>query len=183
MTQQEASALIKACTFLWPYSPLQAQYGREMIRLWQLALADITAAEAEYQVVLASRHGDEFPPAPGEVARLALDARARTNGTAAPDVDVAWRSVIELVRSRGWYAGPPDTYGHPAVEAAARALGWNRLCQGDEMVTMAHFKTLYQAASRREEQVRQEGETVTMLTAMVAAGELPAGPPGELPTA
>lgn len=180
MNHRAVNDIIKACAILWPAVPFQTLHGEPMVRLWQLALADITMAEAEQVLILASRHGDKFPPAPGEVARRALDARARAAGTLAPDVDVAWLSVIGTVRKRGWYSGPPDSYGHPAVEAAARSLGWNRLCLGDEMVTMAHFKNLYQAAATRTEQQRQEAETMAMLGGVAA---LPAAALGELPTA
>lgn len=183
MNHQEVDTILRARAILWPNTPLQTGANAPMVRLWQLALADITPAEAELQLVLASRHGAQFPPAPGEVARRALDARARAAGTLAPDVDVAWRYVIEAVRRRGWYAGPPDAWPHPAVEAVARSLGWNRLCLGDEMVTMAHFKTLYLAAAVRTDSEREQTETMTMLSGVANAAALPGPAPDELGTA
>lgn len=171
MTDQEANTIIQACACFWPTVPLQAEYGPGMLRLWRLALADVTVAEAEAMLVHYSREGHKFPPPPGELARLVLDERARQNGTAAPDVDEAWAWVTGQVAARGWYQGPPTTWPHPAVEAAVRSLGWNRLCHDEEMIAHAHFKAMYAAASRRTESARRMGETLDMLGGPAALGQ------------
>lgn len=173
MTEQEANLLIQACAQLWPTVPLQAQYGPQMIRLWAVVLADVSLPEAEQVLANCSRQGDRFPPTPGVIARGALDARAAAEGRTVPDADEAWSEIISVVQRRGWYRGEPDEWSHPAVAHAVRALSWDELCHGDEMVMRAHFIRMYPAIVARVVGAQQRAETMTALTGVVSPPELP----------
>jgi hypothetical protein len=172
VTEQEANLLIQACAQLWPTVPMQAQYGPQMIRMWAVVLADVSLAEAEVVLASCARQGDRFPPAPGVIARGALDARARVQGRTVPDVDEAWAEVSAAVRRRGWYQGE-GTWSHDAVAQIVRAVSWDELCHGDEMVVRAHFIRLYPAVAARAVAAQQLGETMTALTGVVRPVELP----------
>ena len=79
MTEREAADLIRACAHLWPTVPFQAGFGPDMVRLWALALTDVTMAEAERVLVHCSRQGDRFPPTPGVIARTKFRTKVGTN--------------------------------------------------------------------------------------------------------
>lgn len=177
MNAQEVARLMRARTRLWPNSPTEVD--AESVRLWHLVLSDVALGPAEVVLVNATRRGDTFPLTPGQIVAEVRHEQAKANGTGAPDVDEAWLWLIEDVRRRGWYAGPPDEYPHAAMRLTAKALGWNRLCHGDEMVTYAHFRTLYATALARVEAGAQMADTLTMLTA--AADQTAALPRATLP--
>lgn len=162
------------------WSRERIEVDAESVRLWHLVLFDVELSAAEVVLVNAHRRGDTFAPSPGEIGAMVRRERARANGTLAPDVDEAWLWVIEDVRGRGWYAGPPDEYPHPAVRLTSKALGWNRLCHGDEMVTYAHFRTLYATALARVEAGEQMDNTLALLTAAAERSALEGGEPSEL---
>lgn len=173
MNDREAATLIGACSQLWPNVPMQAQYGPTMIRLWAAVLTDVTIDEAERAVVAHSRSGAQFPPAPGEIARLALDARASASGDLTPDADEAWAEIMAAVSSRGWYRGAPDTWSHPAVAAAVVALGWDEICHGDAMITRAHFVRMFPSIAARSTRDRHDHEMRTAYEIARRVDELP----------
>lgn len=174
MNQRECADLIRAAAILWPTVPHITKVDATMLRLWALALSDIAAADAEAMLVHCSRQGDRFPPTPGVLARLVLDARSTGS---APGADEAWAEVSAAVTRRGWYAGMPE-WSHPAVEAAARAIGWDELCHGDVMVVRAHFVKLYTPAADRTGHAARLDETMTMLGAAIGnPGALGPGSP------
>lgn len=143
--------LVRAMHKLWPTVPVQAQIDAAFIRLWQLVLAEIPLDGAELVLVARSRAGDAFPPKPGEIVRWYYWLRDRADGTAVPDADEAWTEVRREVGRRGWTLGPPEKWSHPAVAAAATAIGWNELCRGDESIVRAHFLRVYPAVQQRVE--------------------------------
>lgn len=176
MNHQEVNALIQAIHVLWPTVPFQADYGPDMIRVWQLVLNDVPLRAAETIVVDLARSGDRFPPTPGVIAQAVLALRSTIEGTGAPGADEAWQMVAEAVRARGWYRGIPaaDSW-HPAVDAAARAIGWDELCHGDVMVTRAHFMRLYPEAARRVETGKRQAATFAALGIESTRFALPEG--------
>ncbi len=167
MNHQETAGLIATVHRLWPTVPFQADAGREMVRSWQVVLADIPIEAAEALLVNIARSGASFPPPPGQIAAQVLATRDDLAGFTAPTADDAWAEVLRLVQSHGWYRGMPTVWSHPAVEQVARSLGWDELCHGDPMVVRAHFLRLYPEAVRRHDATRQRTETFTMLQGTV----------------
>lgn len=88
----------------------------------------------------------EFPPGPGQLAAAAAEVQSLASGDPkAPSVDEAWHEFKEMYQNRG-------PWSHPAVEAAAKALGCKEFGMSetaDEMAWRAHFLQLYRAASER----------------------------------
>lgn len=165
MTAQEAARIISIVRSLWPTVPFQAEVNADLVTAWQVVLSDVPFDAAQAFLADLSRGGAHFPPAPGELANAVLLAVARAEGRAAPDADQAWAEVEAAVSSRGWYAGPPDAWSHPAVAAGVQALGWGELCHGESMINRAHFMKLYPTVQARTEGDRRLAETLTALGA------------------
>lgn len=158
MTHQEVEILVRAMTKLWPTVPFQAAVDADLIRLWQLVLIDVPLSGAELVLVTRARAGDRFPPTPGDIVRWHHWMLDRT-----PDVDEAWTEVRRAVSRVGWHAGPPTDWSHPAVRAAATAIGWTELCHGEEMVVRAHFFRLYPTVQTRVEHQATAARTMGAL--------------------
>lgn len=150
MNHQEANGLIRLIANAWPTVPFRADDQREMVVAWQMVLRDISLDEAQAVVVDYSRRGDQFPPAPGAIAKHVLDARDRASGAGAPDVDQAFTEVMNGVRQRGLPWGPPE-WSHPAIAAVVQAISWRELCESTNPEAMrAHFFKLYEVGARRD---------------------------------
>lgn len=149
MNHADVEQLLRAVHRLWPTVPMQAPIDADTVRVWQIVLADIPIAGGEAVVVNCARAGDRFPPTPGAIASAYHDVVDRHRGQAVPDVDEAWLEVSTAVQRLGWYSGPPASWSHSAVAAAAAAMTWRELCHGDTMVVRAHFVRIYPAIASR----------------------------------
>jgi hypothetical protein len=110
-----------------------------MLEDWRPFVADLPP-EAVRAAVLGLADA-EWPPPPGRVRAAAL----RVTGLAseAPDLVTAWTEVRDQIRRVGYDRDPEWT--HPAIEAAARAVGWRNLCHADEsdLGTYRQFRDFY----------------------------------------
>lgn len=172
MNHQEVHALIGAIHNLWPTVKFAAQTGPDMVRQWQLVLADVPYEAAEVVVVTRARLGDEFPPTPGKLAKHYHDAVAQATGSRAPDADEAWAEVMVGVQRRGFQQGPP-TWSHPAVAAAVQSVSWREICLGETMITRAHFLKLYPAVLARSVNATVQQQTLEALGGGPVVGVLP----------
>jgi len=160
VTHQDVRNLIAALATLWPNARIDAT--PVLLRTWAAVLADIDITEAEAAVVILARSGAAFAPAPGAIVAAVLDMRDRASGDAAPGVDVAWAEVTEAIRSRGWSAGPPESWSHPAIADAVRAVTWRELCLSSPAgVVRAHFLRMYETAAARSLAERREHQALT----------------------
>lgn len=174
MTERDVAALVATIQRLWPTSTFTAAVDHDLISTWAIVLADVPFVAAQALLADRSRSGVKFPPAPGEIAHDVLHAIARATGNAAPDADEAWDEVLGMVASRGRYEGPPERWSHPAVAAAVRGIGWTELCNGDPMISRAHFLKMYPTIAARTDGDRRLSETLTALGA-AAPGALGVG--------
>jgi hypothetical protein len=70
-----------------------------------------------------------------------------------PDVDQAWGIVLEAIRRVGRYQPFPAT--HQAVKAAVDRMGWEDICNAENMeVIRAQFERFYRAELTREREAR-----------------------------
>lgn len=172
MNARDVGSLVSTIQRLWPTSTFTATVDAALVRTWAVVLADVPLEAAEAMVAARARAGDTFPPPPGTIAHDVLHTIARMNGDAAPDPDQAWDEVQSAIARRGWYEGAPLSWSHPAVGAAAQAIGWNELCHGDTMITRAHFLKLYPTIAARTDSDRRLHETLTALDAGSLVKEL-----------
>lgn len=134
--------------------------------VWTAALTDFDLAEAEAVITTMLRSGRPHPPGVSEVAGAIHDLREKINGTAAPDSDEMLAEVTRAVQRRGYQAGPPKQWSHPAVAAAVRAIGWRDLCLSDKpSVLRAQLLRAYETAAAR---VRSERVASPQQQALVA---------------
>lgn len=115
---------------------------------WRDQLGDLPADAIRRALnvpVLARR---DFFPSLGAVRDEAL----RLIGVAGPpDLDAAWAEVQAQIRRVG--ASRVPDWSHPAIEAAALAVGWRVLCHADEGDAAAYrqFRDFYRLTAARHE--------------------------------
>lgn len=133
---------------LWPRTFLVPQDERELAlaeRAWLGVLGDLDVDLVEAAMVSWDEH---WPPSPKELRNAALKQKAIAEGEVEmPCLDEAWLEFKANYKSHG-------PWSHPAVEAAAHALGCREFGQSevaDEMAWRAHFIKLYGSASTRYE--------------------------------
>lgn len=148
MNHQEVAALVGSIGRMWPTVPYRTDVDAEFLRVWQLILPDVALIEAEAAVVIMARGGAKFPPGPGEIAGAVMGHRQQAVGDDVPDADEAWSEVTAAVRRYG-RMNRPLHFSHPAVDAMVSALSWDGICNGDEMITRAHFLRMYPGVSAR----------------------------------
>ena len=150
MTHQEVDRLLRAIVKLWPTVPFATSIDADLIRLWQLVLADVPLDAAELVIVLRARADERFPPTPGGIVSDYHGLCDQAAGRRTPDADEAWGEVRRTIGRCG-YDHPPtvDSWSHPAVAAAVSSIGWGQLCRGDEQIVRAHFLRSYPAIAQR----------------------------------
>lgn len=148
MNDRDVAQLLAAIDVTWPGAVDRSGAPVELrVRVWSSYLADATIDEAIAAVQTFGLRQDQFPPGPGAVAGVVMDLRQRAAGGSAPAAADAYAEVLDAVRRRGWYVGPP-AWSHPTVASIVAAIGWDELCHGDVMVVRAHFLKLYDATVR-----------------------------------
>lgn len=130
----------------WPNYEIPSSGSRQLarIKVWRDLCGDLDPELI--RAAIASLASRDFPPTPGQIREAAVDIqRMLDGGTDMPGVDEAWLEFKSGYKTRG-------PWSHPAVEAAARALGCREYGMSEvseEMAWRAHFIKLYGSASQR----------------------------------
>lgn len=119
------------------------------------ALSDLSI-DAVHQAASAHVRGSKFFPKPAEIREL-------VGGAVEDRAEIAWATVVNLVRRHGWLGvdgrGKPPAFEDDATRRAALELfgGWTALCEqlpgaGSPafLGTAKQFKALYGAYARRD---------------------------------
>jgi hypothetical protein len=131
----------------WPTYSVPQDPDGEAIRIlvWQDNLGDLSVAELHAAI---ASWPDHFPPTPRELREHTLNLRNRGTGIdPAPDPDLAWREFMDSYRSRG-------PWSHPAIEAAAKAVGckeFGNSLEADREYWRRDFLKFYDIARQRHE--------------------------------
>lgn len=172
MNQREVTQLVQVIRTLWPSVPWHADPNL-VVELWPVVLADVSRDEAVTVLREHAARGEQFPPAPGVLLHMVLNARDRAAGVAAPDPDEAWREVADAIATLGWHGGPP-AWSHPCIAEAARTIGWNDLCHAEnQSVVRGQYRRAYADVVQRSVDERRRAENHAALAALrgVHAGQ------------
>lgn len=128
MNRSETAALLGVATSVHPNMTV----SRQTVESWALLLSDVPANAAMDALAAHLRTSDRYPtPA---LIRRAIAAAA---GTLPPGRGDAWEQVRAAVRN-------PDAAIHPAVQSAARKIGWSDLSASrNAETTRAQFWRVY----------------------------------------
>lgn len=148
MTEVEIKALWLYMNENWPNYEIPSSEARQQARVqvWRDLCGGLDAQLV--RATIASLSAREFPPTPGQIHAAAIQLANAEVGEM-PCLDEAWLEFKANYKSHG-------PWSHPAVEAAAQALGCREFGQSevaDEMAWRAHFIKLYGSASTRYERI------------------------------
>jgi hypothetical protein len=164
MTDSECKRLLVTLTAAWP----KAEMPEPTAKLYMRCLRDLPydVADATVAHAVTTR---TWMPTISELRAIAAQLCQQANGR--PPADAAWAEFKAAVHRYG-YANPPE-WSHPAVKAAANALGYRDFCLSDseqEPSWRARFLQVYAAQSDREvAQVQMLPEVHTKLAALAAS--------------
>lgn len=178
MTGREVLSLIETTRRLWPTVPWHVPDSQvaQLVDEWTAVYDGFSLAEVAGRLVWAVRNGHQFPPGPATLVQMCLAERDRSAGITAPGADEAWQEVVQAVSERGWYLGPPTSWSHPAVTAAARTIGWSALCHADNQTVLhGQFTRAYTTAVARITDERRRSEMPAALGQAAPAAALPRG--------
>jgi hypothetical protein len=149
MTKSEVVSLVALASAAYPSA--QDKDPDPIVKAWMLMLSDMSYPIAKAAVVRVCR-SSRFFPSIAEIVTAAreIDPRCEHLPTAAE----AWEEVAQLMRKAGPTFVP--TYSCDTVKRAARAIGWNNLCYGENVdANRAHFLRLYEAMREKREETRE----------------------------
>lgn len=120
----------------------------DVIEHWEEMLSDIPDALilAAVKVV---KIRSQFRPKVADIRKAAL---ALINPESEIDAGQAWGLVLKAIRCYG-YSLKALASLPPTVASAARRVGWMDLCNGEEMVSRAHFLKVFEGMQDREKQI------------------------------
>ena len=125
--------------------------GADTIAIYSDMLADLDAQEALNAVKCILSNADFFPT----IAEIR--AQVARSQVSLPNAEEAWNEVRDAIRAVGIHREPP-TFSHPAIQRAAEAIGWNTLCESENIgVERAHFMRFFHDSSEREMRKAQLG--------------------------
>lgn len=156
MKESEVIKLVTIAQALWPNwrAPSEPDTFRLAVEAWGAILGDVPAPLALAALHSLATSGREFAPPVGLIRLEALQLVSRADGTAAPDVDVAWGEVQRAAAQRGYMAGEPG-WSHEAISNAVFALGWKDICHSTNPEALrAHFFKVYGSSAARAERER-----------------------------
>ena len=168
MTGRDVAALIGTIRRLWPTVPWNVPDTQmaQLVDEWTAVYDGFTLAEVTARLVWCVRNGHTFPPGPATLVSLCLAERDRAAGLTAPDADEAWSEVLDAVRSRGWYYGPPSSWSHTAIAETVRTLSWRVLCHAENMTVLhGQFVRAYKSIVQRAHDERRRTEMTALGTA------------------
>jgi hypothetical protein len=178
VTGEEATQLLVILTAAWP----KAELPKTTLHLYRDALMglDFDAAREAVGSLLGSCRF--FP----SIAEIHEAVWRRMGGTTSPEeaweqVERArrWANSNATVELGGHYGYPIPDWLDPTAARAARAIGWRRIVEGDELaVDRAHFLRVFETLNRRryEEWCAERspaltpGERVPQIAAEIAEG-------------
>ena len=156
MKKSEVAKLVTVTQTLWPNwrAPDNETGFALAVETWGVILDDVPEVLALAALHSLATSGREFAPPVGLIRLEALQLVSRADGTAAPDVDVAWGEVQRAASQRGYMAGEPG-WTHQAISNAVFALGWRDICHSTNPEALrAHFFRIYGTAATRAERER-----------------------------
>lgn len=147
METREISRIVRVLRAAYPDKNIRP----ETVEVYIRCLSDLPVAALEGAVLAHISENKWFPT----VAELREAALQLLPGGQLPTALEAWAEVTKQVELVGWYGQP--TFSHPVIEQAVKALGWNRICESENVVAeRAHFLRLYETyCGRVKEQLVQ----------------------------
>lgn len=161
-------AMTKAAFPNWKADEDTGSFWFTMLR--DLLLDDLFAAVMS----LSSEPDRVFAPSIGEIRGKVVALKARQSGV--PGVYQAWEELLNappdgIVRREPYWSEEEQTWviekhkyrwSHPLVEVVARRLGWPGRFPGENLgVSLAHFRSAYEAAYMKELSLAAEPGAVT----------------------
>ena len=167
MTRQQVAQILATLASAYPREQLSAS----QVKLWQAMLADLPMAPVAAATVRHIRRNKWFP----SIAEICEGIEEPKDG------DLAWAEVSRQIRATGRYGTP--TWSTPSIQAAVEAIGWQTLCDSDNLdAVRAHWWTCYRAAVTRErwkaDQAHNAPVVQRLMRAMADVGALPTAPGG-----
>ena len=149
MTKSEIVSLVTLASAAYPSA--QDKDPDPIVKAWMLMLSDISFPIAKAAVVRVCR-SSRFFPSIAEIVASANEIDPRCEHLPTPAE--AWEEISRLMRKAGPTFVP--TYSCDTVKRAARAIGWNNLCMGENPeATRAHFLRLYEAMREKQQETRE----------------------------
>ena len=172
MNRQEVIALVALASSSYP--SMQSREPKPIVEAWSLMLADLDFSLAKAAVIRVCRESAFFPSV-AQIVEAAEDLDPCREKL--PTVAEAWEEVNRLMHEYGIYRCP--VYSCELVKRAVRAIGWDKLCMGENPdATRAHFFRLYESMRNRWHQ-EQENKKVLELSGMGEVLRLLAGKIGK----
>lgn len=147
MTAREVTQLVALMQATYP----KLEVPQVTVKAYQQLLGDLDADEAQASVIelLQSRIYPTMPT-PGEIRDTLV--RRRMRRARIPTPEAAWGIVQWAFRKVGAYRPfPADTAGGALLKQVVGRIGWETLCQSENIVAdRAHFLRLYTDAYEAE---------------------------------
>lgn len=147
MTKTEAGELVAFVQAAFP----KLEIPKATVRVYAEMLADVDA-ELGRAAVLEIVKTQVYPTLPtvGEIRQRVTEIQFKRAGILT--AEEAWGVVTWAFSKVGGYRPfPADTAGGPILKRAVAAIGWQTLCQSDNVVAdRAHFFRVYEAIVARE---------------------------------
>lgn len=156
MNQTEYATIIRRIKDMWPHGT--KDWTADTLKSWEPLLQDLDPMHTVAAILAIASEGAKWPPAAGEVRRMALELASPM-----PTADAAWSEVTGWIAKIGTRRHTMDfatgdicepVWSDPLIGRIADSIGWDQLCASENvMADRAHFLRMWAEAVTRQRAV------------------------------